>query len=65
MLLLRSKYLYETNELEWMKSYLKQRSYEFPKVLCIQYKINQEINFNTIFMSKQWHYMMNNNITKL
>jgi hypothetical protein len=52
MLLLRSKYLYEITQLERIKSDLKRRSYEFPKVLCIQYKINQEINFNTIFMLK-------------
>jgi hypothetical protein len=38
-------------QLERIQSELKPRSYEFLKVLCIQYKINQEINFNIIFMS--------------
>jgi hypothetical protein len=40
MLLLRSKYLYETNELELVKSELKWKSYEFLKVLCIWHNIN-------------------------
>jgi hypothetical protein len=26
-------------QLEWVKSKLKRRSYEFPKVLCVWYKI--------------------------
>jgi hypothetical protein len=29
--------------------------YEFLKVLCAWHKINQEINFITVFMSKQRH----------
>jgi hypothetical protein len=35
MWLLHSKYLYETNTLEWINSELQIVSYEFPKVLCI------------------------------
>ena len=65
MLLLRSKYLYEITQLERIKSDLKRRSYEFPKVLCIQYKINQEINFNTIFMLNQRYYVIKINIIEL
>jgi hypothetical protein len=49
-------------QLERIKSELKRRSYEFPKVLCIQYKINQEINFNTVFMLNQRCNVINNNI---
>jgi hypothetical protein len=40
-------------QLERINSKVKLRRYEFPKVLCIQYKINQEINFNRVFMSNQ------------
>jgi hypothetical protein len=42
-------------QLERFNSELKWRSYEFQKVLCIWYKINEEINFNNIFMLKQCH----------
>jgi hypothetical protein len=52
-------------QLEQVNSELKWESYEFLKVLCIRYKINQEINFNTIFMSNQRYYVINNIITKL
>jgi hypothetical protein len=37
----------------------------FSKVLCIRYKINYEINFNMVFMSKQRYYVINNNIIEL
>jgi hypothetical protein len=65
MLLLRSKYLYEANALERIKSELKWRSYDFLRILCIQYQINQEINFNIVFMSNQRYYVINNNIIEL
>jgi hypothetical protein len=38
-------------QLERVKSELKRRSYEFPKVLCVWYKIKYDINFNVAFMS--------------
>jgi hypothetical protein len=52
-------------QLERTKSELLIVSYEFSKVLCIQYKINQEINFITVFMSNQRYYVINNNIIEL
>jgi hypothetical protein len=42
-------------QLEWIKTELQLLSYEFPKVLGAMYKINYEINFNRVFMSKQRH----------
>jgi hypothetical protein len=42
-------------QLEWIKSELKRRSYDFLKILCVLYKIKWDINFNVTFMSKQWY----------
>jgi hypothetical protein len=42
-------------QLERIKSELEIVRYEFPKVLCAWHKINQEINFINVFMSKQRH----------
>jgi hypothetical protein len=39
--------------------------YEFLKVLCIWYKISEEINSMVTFMSKQRYYVINNNIIEL
>jgi hypothetical protein len=54
MLLLRSKYLYETNA-TWMDQIrvIDILSYKFLKILSILYKIKWDINFNVTFMSKQ------------
>jgi hypothetical protein len=52
-------------QLERIKSELKRRSYDFLKILCVLYKIKWDINFNVIFMSKQWYKSRNNNVTKL
>jgi hypothetical protein len=51
-------------QLKRVNSEFKWESYEFPKVLCIWYKINYEINFSIAFMSKQRYYVMHNIITK-
>ena len=40
-------------ELERIKSELKQRSYDFMKIICVLYKIKWDINFDATFMSKQ------------
>jgi hypothetical protein len=47
-------------QLEWFNLELKWESYEFLKFHCICYKINKEINFVIVFMSKQRHYVINN-----
>jgi hypothetical protein len=52
-------------QLERIKSELKRRSYDFLKILCVLYKIKWDINFNVTFMSKQWYYVINNNIIEL
>jgi hypothetical protein len=51
-------------QLERINSKLKW-SYDFLRILCIQYQINQEINFNPVFMSNQKYYVINNNIIEL
>jgi hypothetical protein len=65
MLLLRSKYLYETNTTRTSQIRLKRRSYEFPKFVCACNKINWVINSSMGFMLKQCYQVIDNIIIKL
>jgi hypothetical protein len=50
---------------ESLNSELQLRSYDFSKLLSVQYRINQVDNFNLCFMAKQSYQVINNINTKL
>ena len=45
-------------QLEWIKMELRFSSYDFPKLLNTQYRINQVDNFYLGFMTKQGYQMI-------
>jgi hypothetical protein len=55
----------ELLQLEWINLELRIVSYEFLKSLCVWYKNNCVINFNSVFMLEQCYSVIDNIITKL
>ena len=53
------------HEQESLNSELRFSSYDFPKLLSAQYRINQVDNFNLYFIVKQSYQVINNIKTKL